>query len=759
MAMWRRGPAAALTLSARESIGAIFFVGLLAWLPAWSVALAGWSENLEPAPWFAIAGVLAGWALARMRWRQALAHGLGLLSGAAAASLVYATYLGAVSYVDGFHALLGRVGQWLGAAISGGASTDNLLFAFSMALLAWMLGYLAAWSAFHLLVPWLAIVPPGSALLLNLSYSSPHLLPLIYLYLVATFLLLMNLTSLRHVASWRIDQLARSLNQGASFALGGAALGLGVVFVAWNLPAGEVSRAVSSAWENVSGPWQDAQATFDRLFASLNPAPPSARGLTAMQSLAPRGSFELGDDPVYRVAGKQPAYWRAATYDRYTGQMMTSSGVTSVRRDRRQPLSDSMDVGEGRKFTEYSFFVLAPGTSVLHAPDAPLTMSVPSAYEYRGDLADFGFLRPAVPLRQFQQYSVLAAVSTASISELRRAGTIYPQWTRNYLQLPEGFPNAVRDEAWRVVGTAETTYQAAANIESYLRSFTYKTRVAVPPPGRDWVSFLLLDSKEGYCDYYATAMTVMLRAVGIPARVATGYVTGDWDIASQSYLVNENHAHTWTEVYFPGYGWITFEPSANRALPPRSENPLIAETDEEQQRLLEQEGASPDFLDEEEMEDDGSFVPLPDGAGGGGPPLGVVVLLGLGFIAAGAFALGPWVWIREIGQAPAFARPYAQTVRLATWLGLGPRASQTPYEYTNDLARALPEAAEALQTVGNVYVEGVYGRREPDAPGMERLRAAGRNAIRWMFRSLGAERWEQVVGTRLKRLVGERKGE
>ncbi|HEY3117540.1 MAG TPA: transglutaminase domain-containing protein, partial [Chloroflexota bacterium] len=630
--MWRRGSTVSLALSARESIVSIFLVGVLAWLPAWSIALSGWSENLEPVPWFAAAGVLAGWSLARMRWRQVIAHALGLLAGMAAASLVYATFLPNSSYIERFHALLARIGQWLAAAISGGASTDNLLFAFSMALLAWVLGYLATWSAFRWLVPWLAIVPTASALLLNLSYSPPDLLPLLYVYLLATFLLLMNLTSLRHVAAWRIDQIARGLNQGATFALGGAALGLGIVLVAWNLPVGEVSRAVSSAWENVSGPWQDAQATFDRLFASLNPAPPSARGLTAMQSLAPRGSFELGDNPVYRVAGKQPAYWRAATYDRYTGQLMTSSNVTSVRRDRRQPLSDSMDPGEGRKFTEYQFFVLAPGTSVIHAPDTPLSLSVPSAYEYRGDLTDFAFLRPSVALHQFQQYSVLSAVSTASISELRRAGTIYPQWTRNYLQLPDAFPDAVRDESWRVVGNAETTYEAAANIETYLRTLTYKTRVAVPPPGRDWVSFLLFDSKEGYCDYYATGMTVMLRAVGIPARVATGYVTGEWDPGSQSYLVNENHAHTWTEVYFPGYGWITFEPSANRALPPRSENPLIAESDEEQQKLLESEGAPSDFLDDEDMEDEGNFVPLPDGSGSNGPSIGLLILLTLGVL-------------------------------------------------------------------------------------------------------------------------------
>src|SRR5204863_2059854 len=115
---------------------------------------------------------------------------------------------------------------------------------------------------------------------------------------------------------------------------------------------------------------------------------------------------------------------------------------------------------------------------------------------------DFALLHPVVGLRQQQQYNVLASVSSASISELRRAGTIYPAAARNYLQLPDSFPQAVRDESWRVVGDATTVYDAAANIESYLRTMTYKTHVAVPPPGKDWASFVLFDSKEGYCDYF-----------------------------------------------------------------------------------------------------------------------------------------------------------------------------------------------------------------------------------------------------------------
>src|ERR1700719_4531408 len=98
-------------------------------------------------------------------------------------------------------------------------------------------------------------------------------------------------------------------------------------------------------------------------------------------------------------------------------------------------------------------------------------------------------------------------------------------------------------------------------------NFTSSTHVAALPPDQDWVDYFLFDSKQGYCDYFATAMVVLLRAEGVPARVASGFAPGDFDPATGVSIVRENHAHTWVEAYFPSYGWVTFEPSAIRPIP------------------------------------------------------------------------------------------------------------------------------------------------------------------------------------------------
>src|SRR5256885_1318521 len=92
-------------------------------------------------------------------------------------------------------------------------------------------------------------------------------------------------------------------------------------------------------------------------------------------------------------------------------------------------------------------------------------------------------------------------------------------------------------------GTASAPARGARSIESYLRaSMRYDRKVRAPPPGRDGVDFFLFDSREGYCDYLATAMTVMLRSAGVPARVASGYAVGEQDVANGSWIVRDANA-------------------------------------------------------------------------------------------------------------------------------------------------------------------------------------------------------------------------
>jgi hypothetical protein len=120
----------------------------------------------------------------------------------------------------------------------------------------------------------------------------------------------------------------------------------------------------------------------------------------------------------------------------------------------------------------------------------------------------------------------------------------------------------VVDLAKEATAEADTPYTRALALEAYLRSFPYDLEVAKPPEGRDVVDYFLFDLQRGYCDYFASAMVVMARSVGIPARLAVGYAMGSYDFQQGAYVVTEKDAHAWPELYFPGYGWIPFEPTS-----------------------------------------------------------------------------------------------------------------------------------------------------------------------------------------------------
>ncbi|MBM4438608.1 MAG: transglutaminase domain-containing protein, partial [Actinobacteria bacterium] len=108
-------------------------------------------------------------------------------------------------------------------------------------------------------------------------------------------------------------------------------------------------------------------------------------------------------------------------------------------------------------------------------------------------------------------------------------------------------------------------------VQDYLRRLRYTFEIPTPPSERDVVDWFLFDLRAGYCNYYASAFAVMMRSIGVPARVSIGYFTGQWEPALQKYVVTEADAHAWPEVYFPEYGWIVFEPTPARPSPVRGD--------------------------------------------------------------------------------------------------------------------------------------------------------------------------------------------
>jgi transglutaminase-like putative cysteine protease len=174
---------------------------------------------------------------------------------------------------------------------------------------------------------------------------------------------------------------------------------------------------------------------------------------------------------------------------------------------------------------------------------------------------------------------VEAVLSNPTIEELRAAGTEYPEWvTEKFLQLPDDLPQSIRDLAASVTADSDTPYDKAGAITRYLRgNIKYAPTIPKPPADADPLEWILFSHREAYCVYYASAEVVMLRSLGIPARMAVGFSQGTGtsaveglpeeaeEIAINTYTVRRNNAHAWPEVYFPGIGWVEFEPTGNQS--------------------------------------------------------------------------------------------------------------------------------------------------------------------------------------------------
>ena len=338
-------------------------------------------------------------------------------------------------------------------------------------------------------------------------------------------------------------------------------------------------------------------------------------------------------------------------------------------------------------------------------------------------------VRTAVPMSREDSYQTTVLVSTATGGDLLAAGTDYPGWVLDsYLQLPDDVPTRVTALAQELAGSADTPYEKAVAIRDYLRTLDYALDIQAPPRGADGVDYFLFDLQQGYCSYFASAMTVMLRASGVPSRFVTGYVTEEmveeetiehvspqWQAEPRTFLARNSHA--WCEVFFPGYGWIPFEPTPGYEMVSRNDFARIPTDD---QHAYDEIGPRrPDdfgIIPGEPGDSPPREAGYPDSSSGGTQPgqrAGLPYVLPV-VIAAGIAALGIVLWLMRRRLVKEVTEPrlaYARTGYLAALCGLGPKENFTPYEYGRKLATALPDVSVSLDRIVDAYVRDRYGRR------------------------------------------------
>src|SRR5215472_13875701 len=332
-------------------------------------------------------------------------------------------------------------------------------------------------------------------------------------------------------------------------------------------------------------------------------------------------------------------------------------------------------------------------------------------------------------------YQVTVAYSTATEDQLRVAGTDYPVWLdpyRNFAAAYRASADAtapppitgntyrskaalqeIQDLARRITTGKENPYDQATAIESYLRSnYQYTLTPTEPPAGVDPLEYFLFHSKEGYCEYFASAMGDLLRSLGIPTRLVNGYGPGSYDEKLGKYVVKESDAHTWVEAYFPGYGWIPFEPTPDGTYFPIPRGSVSADCAPDSEICSAGDTVAGGAGVVNPRPDRGDLLAGDQGLGGGG---GVTSRVPGGFPGA-LFALlavlvALWVAVMRYLRPQTVSGVWKRTSLLSRLAGVQSHLGETPHEFGARLAREIPEAARPARELADRFAIAAYAPR------------------------------------------------
>jgi transglutaminase-like putative cysteine protease len=303
-------------------------------------------------------------------------------------------------------------------------------------------------------------------------------------------------------------------------------------------------------------------------------APDAYPGFGDVVDLRARG--RLSDEVAFRVRASQPSLWRAQAFDVYDGTTWT------IGDDGTRPMQPQDETGSSvmppdlfrRNFgftapavaLTQTFYVDTAQPNVLFAAAVPAQVYFPASTL---EVDRYGSIRAPFLLDEGLVYSVVSQVPVTTPELLRAVSSAgasglagVPRVSDRYLQLPPELPSRVGELARRITAGATSGYERVLAIETWLRANTvYDLDVPRDPPGVDAVDHFLFATRRGFCEQIASSMAVLLRSIGIPTRLVTGYGPGTRNPLTGYLEVRQSDAHAWVEVWYPLVGWVPYDPT------------------------------------------------------------------------------------------------------------------------------------------------------------------------------------------------------
>ena len=717
---------------------------------------AGWTPDTNNPdvnflPWVGAIGVAWGLLGAKVGWGRWRTHIVGsLIAGLVLPLIVGGIALGPDANVGWDpHGLALRLvamldvakGVWTDLVIIGRPTTSQWThYHLVFGVVVWGAGMLAGFTVFGHRRPLDAVVVVALPILANMALTGHDQLTLIVLFSAAALLLLIRTHVFEEELTWARRKIGDPGTVGQLYLRGGAAFVTAAILGSVLLTATASSSPLQGVWAELPQHLQGLQ----QILQQIGPPGGDPRGLGTVgfgKNATTGGLWQPSNAVAFR-AQLQPqedkvVKWRAGTYAEYTRFGWTwgkpeSADAVAARDIQAIPIGEP-DYSVGRR--EFRAQVM-PDVFREHTVLAPNELQWVDRTSNAISVGGGGYFTSVESNDSLNVYNISAMVPVlqdvqGGITEarLRQAGVQYPPELVNiYTALPA---NAMGPASTKLLDDIKATvnapvdvnpsnpYDLARAMETYLASpanFTYDPDVRDEMRadcGGDMSSVeCFARMRKGYCEYYASAMAVLLRASDVPARVAYGFLPGKRG-SDNMEIVSAASAHWWVEVYFPGSGWVEFDPTGKvgqpQPIPSGSVGPPTAKPT----------GPAPTFA-----ERDNTPPPITPrgnvtGIGGAGPFIAIAAILAIGIIAL-AYAA-----IRRTPTKPMHPdKAWGSLARLAARLGIGPRPSQTVYEYAGVLGDEVPAVRVEVTTLARAKVEVAYGNRDLGADRLRRIAEA-----------------------------------
>lgn len=722
-----------------------------------SIVAANWVNYSFILFWSTAAGLLLGLVVAKIyRFPQAILHLAACLVG----HWLSIWLTSVVAYHISWLLLLENLRSVIGGGFTSGISSGSaVVFLFYLSFLCFFLGYFGSWLIYRAHLPWLVALVYCAIMLVNLNYVKQDLSFLVIIMLGALILLIARIQLVNQLNQWMNDGLhtdrkwlqnisRRFVQITAAFAL--LALLFGSLLPVFNQPTSGVSfwNALDNAWTNITN-GQFSLNGPGQLFSPYQ-APANFFG----DQLAITGNVSLPNGEVLyytSTARPQAQYLESFTYDHFDGHTWTTSIPNeSQPHPANDPLPVDMQSDGSYNQVATSITMLLPPHGTKHYIFAP---AQPSNFDVATVIYGDG---PGVPIAWTQQnpltagehYTVTSITSTASPQDLSTVPLFQDNqdiWNNDnnfqvfqqyYLQTPRDLSPAVKQTATSWTQGATNEYDTVKMLESHLNNsaqFTYSISNPAVPSNVDAVDWLL-QTHRGYCTYYTTAMVVMARLLGIPARVVNGFSQGHYDATRKAWVVDGKDAHSWVQVYFPGFGWINFDPtpgfSINGNANPQPTAPPVPTPHRPTPTPTVAGSSNPTRQHTPTPTTTGLRTTTTATAARQNLFLGFSIVILLVSLFVLLLAVLKYRFRAAAPGATAISVMFWRISRLASLAGVPPQRWQTPYEYTRVLGRRYPQARANLRRLAELFV------RERWAPTHQAPRASETRDIEKLWPNL-----------------------